>query len=75
MSTRSLHANLSSKFTDTPSKSTVYRATRAWEFDFRSPVIGPFITDETAKRELNGVKFIKRGKWKMFSSPMNVLSG
>ena len=75
MSTRSPHANLSSKFTDTPSKSTVYRATRACGFDFRSPVIGPFITDETAKMRVKWCKFIKRVNGQKFSSPMNALSG
>ena len=64
MSTRSLHANLSSKFTDTPSKSPVYRATRACGFDFRSPVIGPFITDETAKKRVEWCKIHKKREWK-----------
>ena len=63
MSTRSLYANLSSKFTDTPSKSTVYRATRACGFDFRSPVIGPFITDETAKKRVEWCKIHKKREW------------
>ena len=63
MSTRSLHANLSSKLTDTPSKSTVYRATRACGFDFRSPVIGPFITDETAKKRVEWCKIHKKREW------------
>ena len=63
MSSHSLHPNLSSKFTDTPSKSTVYRATRACGFDSRSPVIGPFITDEPAKKRVEWCKIHKKREW------------
>ena len=50
-------------FTDTQSKSTVYRATCACGFDFRSPVIGPFITDETAKKRVEWCKIHKKREW------------
>ena len=77
MSTRSLHANLSSKFTDTPSsRLSIERLARV------DLTLDPLLLDHSLpmklqKRELNGVrvKFIKSGNGQMFSSPMNAQSG
>ncbi|KAI6648223.1 hypothetical protein LOD99_12032 [Oopsacas minuta] len=56
ISIRSVHANLSSKYTDAPSTSTVYRATRACGFNFKQPVMGPFITPLIAKNRVEWCK-------------------
>ncbi|KAI6656113.1 hypothetical protein LOD99_1446 [Oopsacas minuta] len=56
ISIRSVRANLSSKYTDAPSTSTVYRATRACGFNFKQPVMGPFITPLIAKNRVEWCK-------------------
>ncbi|KAI6647176.1 Transposable element Tc1 transposase [Oopsacas minuta] len=56
ISIRSVHANLSSKYTDAPSTSTVYRSTRACGFNFKQPVMGPFITPLIAKNRVEWCK-------------------
>ena len=63
MSTCFLHANLSSSSSQAPHPSRLTIKRLACGFDFRSPIIGPFITDETAKNRVEWCKIHKKREW------------